>query len=237
MRIALLTLAGLFLAGPAWGLTIDQLPNATQDEFRLISEDLGAGLSYKPQTPTTPLGLTGFDIGAAVSVTKLQNVSALEKISSNKVSSNLPVPTLRAYKGLPFGIDFGLLYAKVPGSNIKLTGGELRYAIIEGGVAVPAVGIRGAFTKLSGVDQLALSTRSLDVSISKGFATLTPYAGLGRVWVDSNPQGVPVLTEEKFSEGKAFIGLGVNFLVMNLNFEADRTGSTSAYSFKLGFRF
>ena len=75
MRIAMFTLAGLLLAGPAWGQSIDQLQNATQNEFRLISEDLGAALSYKPEIPTTPLGLTGFDIGAAISVTKLQNVS------------------------------------------------------------------------------------------------------------------------------------------------------------------
>ena len=151
--------------------------------------------------------------------------------------ATLPVPTLRVYKGLPFGIDFGLLYAKVPGSNMRFTGGELRYAIIEGGVAVPAVGVRAAFTKLSGVDQLALSTKSLDVSVSKGFAVLTPYFGLGRVWVDSNPQGIPVLSEEKFSQGKVFAGVGLNFVLMHLNLEADRTGSATSYGLKLSFGF
>jgi len=52
----------------------------------------------------------------------------------------------------------------------------------------PAIGVRGSLTKLSGVDQLSLDTRGLDLSISKGFALLTPYAGIGRVWSTAIPK-------------------------------------------------
>ena len=151
--------------------------------------------------------------------------------------TNLVVPKLHIYKGLPLNFDVGAFYSAVPTTNINFYGGELRYAILEGSVAMPAVGIRGALTKLTGVSQLALTTKSLDVSISKGFTIFTPYAGIGRVWVDSTPDAASGLTEEIFQQGKIFVGGNINFGVANFALEYDKTGSAPSYSAKLGFRF
>jgi hypothetical protein len=97
--------------------------------------------------------------------------------------------------------------------------------------------VRGSLTKLSGVDQLSLDTRGIDLSISKGFAFLTPYAGIGRVWVNSDPKGIAFLHGEKFTLNKGFVGVGTKFLVMNVNLEADKTGDVTAYSLKASIRF
>lgn len=230
-------LCGLLAASPAWAQEVDQLQNIVQGEFRLLSEDLGAALSYHAQIPAEPLGITGFDIGVGVTATKMENAEILQRVSSDNANATIYVPTLRVHKGLPAGFDIGLTYASIPGSNIKYTGGELRYAILQGGVTSPAIGVRGSVTKLSGVDQLSLDTRGLDFSISKGFAFLTPYAGLGRVWVESDPRGTAGLRTEKFSLTKAFVGVGMNFTVLNVNLQADKTGDASSYSLKLGWRF
>ena len=101
--------------------------------------------------------------------TKLQNVAILEKASESDIPSTLPVPSLRFVKGLPYNIDLGLSYSRVPSADLDLWGGELRWAILEGSAATPAVAVRGTYTKLSGVDQLKMHTYSADVSISKGF--------------------------------------------------------------------
>jgi hypothetical protein len=230
-------LAGLLAAAPAWAQTIDRLQNLAQQEFRLLSEDLGGALSYHPQTPTAPLGITGFDAGFALTGARLHNTGVLERASSDSVPGTLPIATLRAHKGLPAGFDVGVMYASIPSSNIRYYGGELRYAIVEGDAVVPAIGVRGSLTKLSGIDQLALDTRGLDLSISKGFGFVTPYAGIGRVWVNSDPRGIPFLQGEKFALNKGFVGVGTKFLVMNLNFEADKTGDVTAYSLKASIRF
>ena len=230
-------LAGLLGAAPAWAQTIDRLQNLAQQEFRLLSEDLGGALSYHPQTPTAPLGITGFDVGFALTGARLHNTSVLERASSDSVPGTLPIPTLRAHKGLPAGFDVGVMYASIPSSNIRYYGGELRYAIIEGDAVAPAIGVRGSLTKLSGVDQLALDTRGLDVSISKGFGFVTPYAGIGRVWVNSDPRGIAFLQGEKFGLNKGFVGVGTKFLVMNVNLEVDKTGDVTAYSLKASVRF
>src|SRR6266487_1892207 len=206
-----------------------------QSDFRGLSEDLGAALSYKPLTPTTPLGLTGFDVGIAVTGTKLENKTAFANAGAD--ISTAAVPSLRVNKGLPFGIDVGVMVGAVPSTNIKLYGGELRYAIVPGGVAMPAIGVRGSYTKLTGVDQLDFDTKGVDLSISKGFTIFTPYAGVGKVWVASTPSGNPALSKESLSLSKVFAGINMNFGLTNLAFEGDRTGKANSYGAKLGFRF
>jgi hypothetical protein len=224
------------LAAPARALDINQLQNIGQSDFRLLSEDLGAALSYHPQTPTEPLGITGFDVGASLTMSKIANKDAVARGASGSVPSYLPVPTLRANKGLPWGFDVGLLYSKVPGSDISFWGGEARWAFIKGGVAEPAIGVRASYTKLSGVDQLDMTTKGLDISASKGFLMLTPYIGIGRTWVTSTPH-VANLSKEDFGLNKFFFGAGFNLLLFNVNAEVDRTGDSVAYSIKAGVRF
>ena len=87
------------------------------------------------------------------------------------------------------------------------------------------------------VDQLEVDTRGLDLSISKGFAFFTPYAGVGRVWVESDPKNVPGLVKEEFELDKAFIGLGFKLALFNINLEADKTGDVEGFSIKAGLRF
>ncbi|HEU0203963.1 MAG TPA: hypothetical protein VFR86_26430 [Burkholderiaceae bacterium] len=215
---------------------IDALQTLTQGEFRLLSEDLGAALSFKPLLPAEAMGITGFDIGIAVTGTQLKNEGLLERASSGDSVSVLPVPTLRAHKGLPFNIDIGAMYGAVPDSNVRLYGGELRWAPLPGSTVVPAVAIRASFTSLTGVDQLKLQTTGLDVSISKGFANLTPYGGIGQVWVKSTPQNVPLLVEEDFTQTKVFAGLNIN-LGVNILFEIDNTGGITSGGVKFGLRF
>jgi hypothetical protein len=234
-----LAVASLFAVSlPAVASNIDKLQALSQGEFRALSEDLGAALSYKPLTPAAPLGITGFDIGLAVTATKIENSALLQKAGAGD-HSTLPVPSLRLNKGLPLDIDVGLMVGAVPGTDIRLYGGELRYAIVSGGVAMPAIGIRGSYTRLTGVDQLGFDTKGVDLSISKGFAIFTPYAGVGKVWVASTPKDIPPpgLSKESFSLNKAFVGFNLNFGVTNLVFEGDRTGKATSYGAKLGFRF
>jgi hypothetical protein len=244
MRASLITLvvASIVLAAApiARGQDIDRVRILSQSEFRLLSEDLGGGLSYKPQTPTTPLGISGFDIGLAVTAARIKNTAVFEKATSDSIDATIPIPTLRVHKGLPLNFDIGVLYSAIPGSNISYYGGELRWAFVPGNVAFPAIGLRGSLTKVSGVDELDFGTRGFDVSISKGFTVLTPYAGIGKVWVDSEPRGSAAavgLRREEFTLSKVFAGLGIKLGAFNLNLEADKTGDVNSVSVKAGVRF
>ncbi len=238
MKKILVLLCMLAIVQPALAANISTLGALNQSEFRILSEDLGAALSYKPVTPAESLGVTGFDMGIGVTQTDTSKSAQIWNTATNGGGSvsKLYLPKLHIAKGLPFGIDIAAAYSRIPSSNITLLGAEVRYAIVEGGVATPAIALRGAHTKLSGVDQLALNTNSLDVSISKGFAMFTPYAGVGRVWVTSTPNGTS-LSEEKFTQSKIFVGGNLNFGITNFAAELDKTGGIQSISLKLGTRF
>ncbi len=234
-------LLGLAHAGYAADSTIDNLQSTTQANFRLLSEDLSSALSYKAVIPATPLGLSGFDVGIAASSTKVQHPDAWKQATnSTDAPSNVVVPKFYLYKGLPLGFDIGGFYTSVPDSNIKLTGFEVRYALLKGGVASPAVGLRGTYSKLSGVDQLAFNTTGVELLISKGFAFVTPYIGVGHIKTNSEPQGTAAaagLQKESIGQNKTFAGINLNFGVVNIALEGDKTGDASSYSLKFGFRF
>lgn len=217
------------------GADFDNLESLAQSQFRGIAEDLGAALSYKALAPAEPLGITGFDIGVEVTATKLQSTEAWESASGDNLSY-LPLPKLHAHKGLPFNIDVGAFVAMVPGSDIQLVGGELRYSFVSGNVAVPAVAVRVAHTRLLGVDELDFKSTSIEATVSKGFAMLTPYGGIGRVMSTSTPN-VGSLQEEDVDLTRVFAGLNFNMGLANLAFEADKTGDAATFGAKLGFRF
>jgi hypothetical protein len=237
--LAVLPAAALLAsAWPAAAKEIDLLGNLTQAEFRSLSEDLGSALSYKPLAPTAPLGLLGFDVGVAATGTKLQHKDLFNKASSvGGFSDTVVVPTVRAIVGLPWGFDVHAMYAAVPDTSAKLYGGALSWAFVSGNVAMPAIGVRGSYTQTRGINQLDFSAAGVDVSISKGFAFVTPYGGVGRNYVSSTPSSATGLRAEEFGQNKVFAGLNFNVLLMNLALEWDRTGFLNSYGAKLGLRF
>jgi len=218
---------------------IDSINNLAQAEFRSFSEDLSAAISYKAVVPAESMGITGFDVGVEASVTSLANKAEFNTACGGCGADQVIIPKLHLHKGLPFGMDVGFMMASVPSSNIRLTGAEFRYAIVEGGAAVPAVAARVTYSKLDGVDQLDMNTTGVELSISKGFAMVTPYAGIGQNWVSSTPKGTAatVLDKEDYTQTKTYLGVNVNLGLMNLAFETDKTGDSNTYSAKFGFRF
>lgn len=237
MKKLLVLAAALSMTQPvmAGNLDLSKLGTA-QSDFRNLSEDLGSALSYKAISPAEPMGITGFDVGIELTSTKLAKSAPLWKTLTGTDMSNVYVPKLHITKGLPLDIDIGAFVSSIPTTGINLFGGELKYAVLPGSIAMPAVAIRGSMTKLSGVKQLTLDTKSLDVSISKGFAMFTPYAGVGQVWVDSTPD-IAGLKAESFTQPKTFVGANLNLGLTNFAAEYDKTGSANSFNFKLGFRF
>ena len=241
LRSAFVATIALAASLPAAAKDLSQIGNLSQDEFHGLTQDLGAALSYKPLEPAEPLGLFGFDLGVAATGTKIKNTQAFNDAGAGDIS-NIAVPSLRFSLGLPFGIDAGVLAGAAPGTNVRLFGGELKWAFIRGSTVWPAVAVRGSYTQLAGVDQLDLNTKGVDLSISKGFAMFTPYGGIGKVWTNATPKSIPASfptppSSESISQNKYFVGLQVNILLVNFVVEADKTGDATSYGAKLGFRF
>ncbi|MDH5259540.1 MAG: hypothetical protein OEX07_16110 [Gammaproteobacteria bacterium] len=237
-------LAGLALsamASSSWAIgNIDPGLLNSDKIVTAFTEDLGAALSYKAVTPAEPLGLIGFDIGIEVTGTKLDGIKTWGAAIGNDDLGLLPLPKLHIHKGLPMGMDLGFVYSKVPSTDIAYAGGEFRYSFVSGNIALPAVAVRGTYTTLIGIDEVELTTKGVELTVSKGFLMLTPYGGIGNVWVDSSVDtGLPVVGKitGDASMFKWFVGLNLNLGLMNLVYETDTTGNSMSHSVKMGFRF
>jgi len=235
------------LSGAATGTTQAAVEAELQNIFDYAVADLSSAMSYKAVAPAEPLGITGIDVGLVITATKLANSkewgAAVDGASN---IATLPTFKLAAQKGLPFGIDVGAFYMGTSASNVKLVGGELRYAFLEGGVATPALAVRATFSKLSGVSDFSFSSQGLELSVSKGIAMLTPYAGVGIVQYSgkydkaitiASPAFTLNLDEASDQQTKTFVGVNFNMGLFNIALDGDKTGDSTSYSLKFGFRF
>jgi hypothetical protein len=238
IALAAVTLAGASLESRA---DIDEIGSLSQAQFKSFSRDLVSALSYKAVTPAEPLGMTGFDVGVGATIIET-DTDLPWGIALGTEKSYLTVPRISLQKGLPFDFDVGGFYATVPGTGIQFFGAEIKYALVEGNVALPAIAIRAATTKLTGIGQLDLDTRSLELTASKGLLNFTPYAGIGKVWGDVTPQksalsGLVPLSKESPDMVRVFAGLNFSIFLGSLAIEVEKTGDNLGVSTKVGVRF
>ncbi len=241
--IALLSLS-MFVAPPAMASTEFDISCAgtalCQAAFEGAVKDIAAALNYKALGPAEATGVLGFGIGAFVNYTPVRNDEAWRTLTGTDVDF-IGMAGVVAHKGLPFGLDVGAFYTAVPDTSVKAYGAELRYAILEGGVASPALALRGAFTRTSGIRDFDYDSISADISLSKGFALLTPYIGAGYVWATAEPRGDQIqvigLSKAEADEERFFVGMRISLLLLEITPEFERIGDNSAYNLRLGFSF
>ncbi len=220
---------------------LDSIENFTQANFELFADNLASAISYKSMSPAEPLGILGFDVSIGVSATTINET--LFNIASNGGwdIDFLPMPKLMVHKGLPFNFDVGAFYSSAPDTDIKIWGAELKYSFVDGGLITPALAFRLTYSSLEGLNELDQNNIGAEVSISKGFAILTPYAGLGTIRSTATPKltlpaNINNLQEVSTTNTKVFAGLNIN-VGLNIGLEVDRTGDETTYSLKTGFRF
>ena len=231
-------LAGWATTTPVLAADLSTLQLLSQSEFRQLAQDLGAIASYKGLASATPLGVTGFDVATSLSWSTLAHPEVWNKAAAGLGSpSGVPLPALRLAKGLPLGLDVGVMMAAVPATSAQLTGAELRWALFEGGPVTPALGLRLHASRLSGVNQLSLGTSGFDAILSKGFTLVTPYVGVGALRTTATAQVSTHLAGENLSTSRSFVGAHVNFGLFDVTVEADRSSSLRTLSGRLGYRF
>jgi hypothetical protein len=237
LSLALLAVMAAAGNSMAWDIKIPAT-GFGQGEFKGLTKELGSAIAYRNLAPAEPLGITGFDVAAQASFISIDKETSQLKNVTNDIPSYIAYPTIRARKGLPFGIDLGAMYSYVPNTNIQLFGAEISKAILEGGIAYPALGIRGSYTRLAGAGDLSLQTAGIDASISKGFIFVTPYAGGGMLWLDGKSNSnVVSLKSESMWQPRGFVGVKISPLpLIGLTAEMEYA-ARPIYSVKLGVSF
>jgi len=237
-RALLLVLFVMLTATEAMAWNVRLPAGYGQEEFKDLSKELGCAIGYRNLAPAAPLGITGFDVAVQASLIEIEDNSGYWKKVSDNAPSYIAYPSVRARKGLPFGIDVGAMYTYIADTDIQVYGAEVSKAILEGSVATPALGVRGTYTRLTGIDDLSLQTAGIDATISKGFLILTPYAGAGMLWIDSRYNGsLATLKSESFWQPRGFVGVKISPLpLIGVTAEVEYA-ARPIYSLKLGVSF
>lgn len=231
---------------PLFGQSGDDInfdPAITQEEFSTFSRLVSQGIYATPVEPARARGLLGFDIGIAATAIPIDTeasywVRAVDEDFT--VSDHLPVPRVIVSKGLSFG-TVAASYSKVPDTDIAVWGASFDFPLVRGGLATPALTLRGAWAELKGVEQLDLKTYGAELFLSKGFGPLTPYVAVGRAKSDAEgridlpDETTMILTDEGTTE-RYTVGVKLSLLVPKIVVEATQAEERS-YAAKVSFGF
>lgn len=240
MKKLFIIILSLSCIGFANAKDIELSADLTQTEFSDFISEFGTSVLFNPMAPAEPLGMLGFDVSLETVITDISDDKAYwtKVLDDHDPYSYLVVPRLHVQKGLAFNLDVGAMYVAVPDSNITLWGLEAKYAVLEDGIVTPALSFRASYSKLQGVDDVALNTQSLDVLVSKEFLMLTGYAGASLLRMSGSENSSAVNLDDVSETGyRGLVGMQFSpFPLLIINGEVS-LGEVPQYGLKIGLRF
>ena len=214
---------------------IDDLANLINSQFKSFAENLGAAQSHKALTRKDTSGASALNVGVELTSTTIERNSVLEEFASKDSPNTVYLPKFQINTQQRYGWNAGAFYSSVPSSEIEIYGGELSYSLNSRHDYLPSLSVRGTYSQLTGIDDLFLTSTGVELSVSKGFSGLTPYAGIGTTRIDGEYQldgYTSSLTHNKY-----FLGLQFDLGMFSLSAEAEQTDEESSTKAKMGFRF
>jgi hypothetical protein len=215
-----------------------------------LLKTVAIGADHRDFMPASPMGiLLGFDVGVNFTAIKLPTefTNALASVTGQTPPSYIPLPRVSLHKGLPFGVDLGFSYFSLtdPNFTIKMYGGSIQWAFLDGNLALPAMAVRltGDYSSLGFI---STHTYKADLVVSKNFYVVEPYFGLGlQKWsgdlnfsADLGSLPASVSASSSGTNTHYFGGLALKLLVLRITGEADYSSAGFVtYGLKAGFGF
>ncbi len=214
-RVALTVLLAVVVAVPAVAGDIVLTPELTEGQFETLAEVLSDAMIFPTAGAAEPLGVTGFQILGLAGGPKVSDGDAWWRhgIAGDTTMGVASAERVVVRKGLPARIDLGAQAGRMFGD--RFWGGELRWALLEGGTISPAVGLRATYTRLDSA-ALDLDVTEVQLAVSKGFLMLTPYASVGyrrssaeAVWTGPADEAIFASVENDRATASAGVRLGL----------------------------
>jgi hypothetical protein len=143
--------------------------------------------------------------------------------------------------GLPWHIDLGIFAERLDIGSAESEGAEAKWEFIKGDNAMPAFAARVTYGRLRNIDELRADTWSADVSISKGLGPFTPYAGIGRMWLDAKVSDIDGFPDDDVTASpgvnEAFLGARLSLGWFRIHGEALWGAGIVSYALTAGFKF
>jgi len=220
--IAAAAVCALFAARPAAAWTVDG--NALPADFEAFSRRFASDAYFYPGHGAAPLGLVGFNVYAEGSYDSSFGSAGFTDtaIRGDLTGGALVVGRVGVRKGLPGRIDVGVAVSQALGGDVKLGSAELSYALLGGGAATPAVGLRLTGTRTLDAHAYVLNQEGAEILVSKGFVLLTPYLGAGVVHSRGRLHGDLGTQTTNDTRGIAYAGITLNLLLPKISVEVEK---------------
>lgn len=162
----------------------------TADEFALLSDALGDALSFPMLSSAARLGVLGFEAVVATGGPMASGSSSWWRngVEGSPTIGFMPANRVIVRKGLPARFDVGIQAGRV--LDHSFWGVEGSWSVLEGGVLVPAVAIRGSHARLAGAP-INVEVSEVGVAVSKGFVLVTPFAAAAYRWTRADGRWGP----------------------------------------------
>ncbi len=167
-----------------------------QARFAALMNEFGVAIVNWNLEPSETTGFSGFNFGFEYPVSIINDTRSVNGIrpwaySGNNTYGNLQMPGFHVRKGLPFSFEAGVRVNYIEQSNMVATMVEVKWALNEGFLYLPDIGVRGFGTQLLGAREFNMTVAGFDISVGHqfpvaGMFTLTPYAGWSSIWVASS---------------------------------------------------
>ncbi|MDQ6993503.1 MAG: hypothetical protein Q9M31_08505 [Mariprofundus sp.] len=238
--------ATMLLSAPAMAANFNITNLSTslpgQTTFDALANDLSAAIWMNPSNSAEPHSAgfipVGFQVGVeATSMSIDQNAWSNLGVSTGSIV----VPKLRVSAGIPFGLDFSLMYTAIPSSNIKVTGYEGRMAFGEM-IPLPFIefNIRAYQSKMTGVPELSIKDSGFAAMLGADFPIIKPYVEVGQVKSTATPSGLSAVAFKEFSKTSTTAAVGVKLTFIPfviINAEYAKVDKKSLYTFKFAGEF
>jgi hypothetical protein len=187
----------------AQDFSLYQLGNPKSDpyanaRFAALMNELGVAIVNWNLEPAETTGFSGFSFGFEYPISFVNDTGKIGgsastampywAYSGNQTFGNLQMPGFHIRKGLPFSFEAGVRVNYLNQSNMVATMVEVKWALNEGFLYFPDLGVRGFGTQLIGARDFQLTVAGFDISVGHqfpvaGMFTITPYAGWNLIWV------------------------------------------------------
>ena len=176
--------------------------------FRSFASELGVVFAPRNLAPADTLGFSGFQFSTEFSFTGINSDQPYWCATEESQNCNagftksgvIPTFGIFARKGMWFPLpsfEVGAGAVHILNSRLWSAQAYAKFALQEGyhDWPLPSLAVRGAVSRLLGVDQLDLTDASLDISVSKRFAvqgtfSVAPYLGYAFLWIIPRSQVV-----------------------------------------------
>lgn len=222
----------------------DLHPELTKDEFEEFSAELGSVLRFRQFGAATPLGKGNVDISVQYANTPIDdskgawNNTMSHPTADHYLGDAIQFPRIVGRFGVSDRVDVGAWGGLDPHANYGLIGVDTTIALVRQGPGrAVSVSIRPSLTSLVGPSELWVGNASLDLSVSRGFGSLSPYLGVATTASLAVERSADVDLEPATAGGSlVYAGLSYHWKHLLLSAEVEK-GALVSYGFRLGTRF